>query len=97
MNKELTNEAIECVNGEAFEVCELPEDLGTGKIGKKIGIGLCIAAITTAAVAIVRKNRDKIDGLLVKKLRKKGYTVVKPLEDINCDGTDSNKVESQED
>lgn len=96
MNKELTIEANESLDG-AIEACELTEDLGTKKVGKKIGIALCVTAIGVGIAALVRKNRGKFDELLAKKLRKKGYTVVKPLEDIDCVDADSSKVESQED
>lgn len=94
MNKELNFEANNCVE-EAVEICEISENLGGKSIGKKIGVGLCVAAITTAVVVIARKHKGALTNLAVKKLKKKGYTVCPPLEDLDCGEKDSSEVKSE--
>lgn len=95
MDKKVEFDAANCVE-EVVEVCELPENLGEKKISKKIGIGLCMTAITTAVVVLVRKRKGRFEKAAKKFLEKKGYTVVAPLDDLVVDEPVSDKVESKE-
>lgn len=79
MNKEQNFEAVECVE-EVVETCELPGKTGGNKIVKASLIGLGVVAIAGTITALVRKHKKSFDDLMVKKLVKKGYTVVPPLD-----------------
>lgn len=91
MNKNVEFDANECV--EVVENCEVTENLGKRSLGKSIlGIGLIAAAAGVVAV-VVRKNKDKIDAWRVKKLEKRGYTVLPPNqfdldEDVDVDSNE---------
>lgn len=81
MNKEVNFETTECVE-EVTEVCELSENLGGNKIVKGLAVGLGVTAVAGFIIAMVRKHKGLLDKLAIKRLSKKGYTVMEPIDDI---------------
>lgn len=76
MNNESIIEATESIE-EVTQNCELTENPKSGTF-KKVGIGLCLGAVTVGiATLVVVKNKDRICGLMAKVLKKNGYTVCK--------------------
>ena len=74
MNEEMYNAYEEPENTEEVEVCEEPEE-NSGASIKGIAIG--IAAIVAATAFVLHKTKAKREEYLVKRLRKKGYTIYK--------------------
>lgn len=74
MNEEMYNTYEEPENTEEVEVCEEPEE-NSGASIKGIAIG--IAAIVAATAFVLHKTKAKREEYLVKRLRKKGYTIYK--------------------
>ena len=74
---EMENEVEEF---EDYEIQETPERSGNGILGKII-LGTVLAGGAAAAV-LIHKNRDKIEAKKIERLRKKGYVIYKPEEDM---------------
>lgn len=74
MNEEMYNTYEEPENTEEIEVYEEPEE-NSGVSIKGIAIG--IAAIVAATAFVLHKTKAKREEYLVKRLRKKGYTIYK--------------------
>ena len=74
MNEEMYNTYEEIEPAEEIEVCDEPEE-NSGASIKGIAIG--IAAIVAATAFVLHKTKAKREEYLVKRLRKKGYTIYK--------------------
>lgn len=73
-------EEIKNVNDIVEEIEEVnvtPEITG-GNL-KKLAVGLGVGAVAVATAWVI-KNKDKLDEWRIRKLEKKGYTVLKPEE-----------------
>lgn len=89
--KELENiEEIEEVEVDVEETPEISEEISLK--GLAIGLG---TTLTVGACALVYTNRDKIENLLIKKLKKRGYIIYK--RSTADDVVDEDKTESDED
>lgn len=88
----IENEAIEAAEN-TVDAVELTENLGKGKIIKKSIIALCIGGAVIGITVAIRRNKDKLEKAMIKKLEKKGYTVMEPddLFDNSFMGKDDNK------
>ena len=77
-NEETKKEELEVV--EPAEVLDYEDDYeeSENRLGLKIGLGLAIAGGILGGLAY--KNRKKIEKRRVEKLRKKGYTIIEPVE-----------------
>jgi hypothetical protein len=77
------NEIMEMENEmEEFEDCEIQEtteNSGNGILGKVL-LGTVLAG--GAVAAILYKNRKKLEAKKIERLRKKGYVIYKPEEDM---------------
>lgn len=98
MENEIMNNGMdveELVNAEdVIECCEDLVPLGNGK--KLIGFGL-VAGIAVGAVALIRKNRGKLEQWQIKRLEKKGYVVYKdPVDDESYDHEEQCDCDSTE-
>lgn len=77
-NEETKKEELEVVEPAAvLDYEDDYEESGNG-LGLKIGLGLAIAGGILGGLAY--KNRKKIEKRRVEKLRKKGYTIIEPVE-----------------
>ena len=83
-NEETKNEIMELDNDTDVEVYDLePEEESSGILGKiLIGAGVLAAG---GLAALVYKNRDKLEERRIKKLEKKGYTVIRPEQFVEED------------
>lgn len=84
--EELRNEEIM----ETTEVEKELENSGNGLLGKAL-IGLGVAAVGGTAY-LLYKGKDKLEERRIRKMEKKGYTVIKPVVD-----TDEVEVEFEDD
>lgn len=96
-NEETKNEIMELDNDTEAEVYDLePEEESGNRILGKILIGAGVLAAGGLA-ALVYKNRDKLEERRIKKLEKKGYTVIRPeIEEIEEDDFDEDFEEAAE-
>ena len=93
MNKELIETKGEVVE-EVVENCVIAENQGNHSFKKTlIGLGV-FTAIAGVVTVVVRKNAEKIDAWRIKKLEKKGYSVLPPAH--NEFDLDEEVVESEE-
>lgn len=96
MNEEMKVEEMEIVNDRdeviSEDTCVELEESGNGIFGKLV-FGAMIAGVGLG-VAYLRKNRDKLDELRIKKLERKGYKVSKEdeFEDIYDDDFLEDKI-----
>ncbi len=89
--KKLENiEEIEEVETDVEENPEISEEINLK--GLAIGLG---TTLTVGASALVYKNRDKIENLMIKKLKKKGYIIYK--RNTSDETVDAEETESDED
>ena len=66
---------------EEIEVTEMePETSGSGALGKII-VGAVVAGVGALGV-LAYKNRNKFEERRIKKLEKKGYTVIRPEQPV---------------
>lgn len=97
-NEETKKEELEVV--EPAEVLDYEDDYEESEngLGLKIGLGLAIAGGILGGLAY--KNRKKIEKRRVEKLRKKGYTIIEPVEaedlDYEEEFVDEDFVDSEE-
>lgn len=88
MNKEELG--LEVTNVDTLvEDFEVPAE-STRRFPTKMAIGLGIAAglgllVTTV---VVLKKKINLDKIRAERLKKKGYTVIEPMEDIVCENTE---------
>lgn len=86
MNKEMKIETNDCVE-EIAESCELSKKLGKLDFKKAAVIGACATAavgVITVTTVLVRKNKDKLAGLIAKRRSKKrGYTDDLEIDNVN--------------
>ena len=95
-NEETKNEIMELDNDTEAEVYDLEpeEESGNGILGKiLIGAGVLAAG---GLAALVYKNRDKLEERRIKKLEKKGYTVIRPEQFVEEDFDDDFEEVSDE-
>lgn len=87
-NEETKNEIMELDNNETeMDLYGLePEEESSGILGKiLIGAGVLAAG---GLAALVYKNRDKLEERRIKKLEKRGYTVIRPEVEYEDDDFD---------
>lgn len=96
-NEETKNEIMELDNNETeMDLYGLePEEESSGILGKiLIGAGVLAAG---GLAALVYKNRDKLEERRIKKLEKRGYTVIRPeVEEVEEDDFDEDFEEAAE-
>lgn len=96
-NEETKNEIMELDNDTEAEVYDLEpeEESGNGILGKiLIGAGVLAAG---GLAALAYKNRAKLEERRIKKLEKKGYTVIRPeIEEVEEDDFDEDFEEAAE-
>lgn len=90
MPEEIMNfEEIE--NTELVEIDEEePKKSGKGIIGLAIG-----TLLVGGAVALIHKNKDKLEERKIRKLEKKGYLVIRPEDEMPVEAY-SEEVEDEE-
>ena len=76
MNEEMRNENIETEEA-AMDTCVETEASGGKGVGKLVVAAIAVAGV---GIALLHKNKDKLENRKIKKLEKKGYTVLKPRE-----------------
>ena len=90
-NENVLNENVELTNVEDEVTYGVADDSSNGGLFKVVlGLGACAAAVG-AGLHFTKKKRDE---LTIKRLKKKGYTVIEP--DVVDDYEDAEYVEFEE-
>lgn len=87
-NKTMEMEVMD--NDEVMDTYEPDENSGKGFGIVKVG---AVLAAIGVGIAVVRKSKGKLDDWRIRRLEKKGYTVIKPV----VEETEAEVVDSVED